>query len=91
MNSHLLRLEIVDKHVVKLLGDLENASEDIHLAAESQGDMAAAGQFHSCGSCILDLCPLLGGEVELPKIFQLVIVFILASEDENAVALKDRG
>lgn len=81
----LLGLEIVADHVVELLGQLEDSSKNVHLAAVDDSGVSTA----STGAVFVIIADDLFPHVALsaPEIIELAVVVILASKNVLSVVV----
>ena len=65
--SHKLILcEVKDNHVIKLFGQLEDSTEDVHLLTPNNSSVTAASDWFESILVFTNLIPLLGAEVKCP-------------------------
>ena len=81
------RAEVEHQHVVKLLRQLKNASEDIHLVSKCNRRVAASAERDKTSLWDLNLIPVVLGAVVLPQVVQLAIVIVLPSKHVQFVVV----
>lgn len=85
-------IEIENDHVIELLRHVKYATEDDHVLIVDGGSVATSREQGSLISHIMLLVKLpgAGGETEGPDIVQLLIFFVLSSEDDKAILIDNR-
>lgn len=74
-------LEIVNEHLVELLGQLKNSSENVHLAVVDVGAVARPSNWFMGARRQGNLSIHSSLQGQFPQVVQLIIVVVLASED----------
>jgi predicted transcriptional regulator len=85
-------IEIENDHVIELLSYIKNATEDDHVLIIDGGSVATSCELGSLISHIMLLVQIPGarGETEGPDIIQLLIFFILSTEDDKPIFIDNR-
>lgn len=86
----LVASEVEDHHIVELLSQLEDSTEDVHFLAPDNGCVAAASNGSEPSVSRGNLRPRVGLQVEGPQVAQLVVVIVLTAKDVELVAVKSR-
>ena len=83
--------KVEDKHVVELLGELKDATEDIHFVVICNGCVTTSGKRAKISLLNLNFSPCALLSVKLPEVIELVIIVVLASENVEFAVKEGRG